>query len=253
MNNNKVFSIFCWNIGNPSLERAKKQADWLLKRLEDVFVLTETKGSDGCNHIKNFFENNGYNVVAQDMKLKDYGTMIINKNVSEKNAFANAIDFLPSRVAAINLNLPQGKLEIIGLYVPSRNADAYKIRRKKIFTEKVLSAIKTKDSPDFRIVCGDFNVLEPNHYPHYSFFQDWEYKFYNDLIELEMIDAFRFLNPESREYSWVGRTGDGYRYDHIFVSNNVSQFINKCFYEHNPREIHLSDHSGVILELNIKV
>lgn len=253
MNNAKIFSIFCWNIGNPSLERAKKQADWLLKRGEDVLVLTETKGSDGCRYLKNFFENSGYNVVSQDMELKDYGTMIINKNVSERNIFADAIDFLPSRVAAINLNLPNVKLEIIGLYVPSRNNDADKIKRKKIFIEKVLNTIKTIYSPNFRIVCGDFNILEPTHYPHYSFFQDWEYKFYNDLTESGMTDAFRFLSPDSKEYSWVGRTGDGYRYDHIFISNNASKFVKKCFYDHNPREIRLSDHSGIVLELNIKL
>jgi len=103
---------------------------------------------------------------------------------------------------------------------------------------------------NFRIVCGDFNVLEPAHSPHYSFFQDWEYKFYDDLTWSKMTDAFRFLSPDKKEYSWVGRTGDGYRYDHIFVSNNTSKFIKKCFYDHSPRKIRLSDHSGVVLELS---
>ena len=38
-------SLLTLNIGNPSLERAKKQCEWLTKRPEDVFVLTETKNS----------------------------------------------------------------------------------------------------------------------------------------------------------------------------------------------------------------
>jgi exodeoxyribonuclease III len=33
-----------------------------------------------------------------------------------------------------------------------------------------------------------------------------------------MADAFRHLHPHACEYSWVGRTGDGYRYDHAFCS-----------------------------------
>jgi len=47
-------SIFCWNIANPSVERANKQADWLSKRDEDVFVLTETKNSKGCLFVEDF-------------------------------------------------------------------------------------------------------------------------------------------------------------------------------------------------------
>ncbi len=249
MSDKQFLSIFCWNVGNPSLERAKKQVDWLSNRSENVFVLTETKGSDGCHYIKDFFEKNRYSVAAQDMSLKDYGTMIISKNNFEKNNFPDLIDFLPSRSVVINFRLPQGKMEIIGLYVPSRNADIDKIKRKKIFIEKVLKVIENKSLADFRIVCGDFNILEPNHFPHYSFFQDWEYKLYTDLVRLDMIDAFRFLSPEKNEYSWVGRTGDGYRYDHIFVSNNLSNYIKKCFYDHNPRVMRLSDHSGMVLEL----
>ena len=45
---NKSVSFLSLNIGNPSLERAKKQCRWLEKREEDVFVLTETKVSQGC-------------------------------------------------------------------------------------------------------------------------------------------------------------------------------------------------------------
>ena len=37
---NKSVSFLSLNIGNPSLERAKKQCRWLEKREEDVFVLT---------------------------------------------------------------------------------------------------------------------------------------------------------------------------------------------------------------------
>jgi len=249
MADKQFLSIFCWNIGNPSLERAKKQADWLSNRSEDVFVLTETKGSEGCRYIKDFFEKNRYSVAVQDMDSKDYGTMIISKNSFEKNEFSDLIDFLPSRVVAINLKLVKRKMEIIGLYVPSRNIEIDKVKRKKTFIEKISKAVKNKNLSDFRIVCGDFNILEPNHFPHYSFFQDWEYKLYTDLVRLDMIDAFRFLSPEKNEYSWVGRTGDGYRYDHIFVSNNLSNSIKKCFYDHSPREMRLSDHSGMVLEL----
>ena len=50
-------SIFTWNIANPSPERAAKQAEWIRKRKEDIFVLTEIKTSRGCLFLKKYFEN----------------------------------------------------------------------------------------------------------------------------------------------------------------------------------------------------
>ena len=52
MNKVRLLSL---NIGNPSLERARKQCLWLEGRQEDIFVLTETRESRGCEYIKNFF------------------------------------------------------------------------------------------------------------------------------------------------------------------------------------------------------
>ena len=43
------------NIGNPSLQRVQKQIDWLETRDEDVFVLTETKLSQGCLYLEEYF------------------------------------------------------------------------------------------------------------------------------------------------------------------------------------------------------
>ena len=105
--------------------------------------------------------------------------------------------------------------------------------------------------PNFRIILGDFNILEPDHNPHYSFFEKWEYDFYRSLINNQFKDAFRVISPNTKEYSWVGLTGDGYRYDHCFVSENIASTIGKCFYFHEPRDIRLSDHSAIITQLNL--
>lgn len=41
---NKSVSFLSLNVGNPSLERAKKQCRWLEKREEDVFDFNRNKG-----------------------------------------------------------------------------------------------------------------------------------------------------------------------------------------------------------------
>ncbi len=245
-------SLFCWNIGNPSHDRAQKQAGWLKKRQEDVLVLTETKNSEGCLFLKDYFKSNGYDVIFSDIVDKEYGTMIVSKYKLKESDFSKFIHFIPSRVASTVVSLPFGNIEIIGLYIPSRNSDIKKIRKKKKFVENIITVLNNNLTSDYRIVCGDFNILEPNHIPHYSVFKKWEYDFYNNLLDLQLKDVFRSLNPSLQEYSWVGRTGDGYRYDHCFASDNIINNVKKCFYLHEPREKRLSDHSALITKLFFK-
>jgi len=66
---NKEIKILSLNIGNPSLERAKRQCEWLKERPEDIFVLTETKCSGGCEYIENFFFQYGFQYFYRDHRL----------------------------------------------------------------------------------------------------------------------------------------------------------------------------------------
>ena len=61
-----LLKVMTLNIGNPSLQRVQKQIDWLETRDEDVFVLTETKLSQGCLYLEEYFGEVG-------STLFDYG------------------------------------------------------------------------------------------------------------------------------------------------------------------------------------
>jgi exodeoxyribonuclease III len=99
---------------------------------------------------------------------------------------------------------------------------------------------------------GDLNILEPGHQPRYPFFAPFEYDFYQALADAHgLADAFRGLHPEAAEYSWVGRTGDGYRYDHAFCSRELTGLVTSCQYVHQPRSDKLSDHSALTLHLDL--
>lgn len=245
------FSLFCWNIANPSIERAAKQAQWLRKRTEDILALTETKTSEGCLFLEKYFRAYGYNVLFPKPEGKEFGVMLISKNILVPSDFSNSIDHLQSRVASVKINLRGNNIEIINIYVPSRNTSYEKIEKKKRFLQKLIKTFKLNAGATKRIFCGDFNVLEPNHKPHYPFFEKWEYGFYQNLTKFQLEDAFRHLNPSAKEYSWVGRTGDGYRYDHCFVSKNLLPQLKNCYYFHETRKMKLSDHSALIAEFSL--
>jgi exodeoxyribonuclease-3 len=102
------------------------------------------------------------------------------------------------------------------------------------------------------ILLGDLNILEPDHRPHYPFFAPFEYNFYRALTgDHGLIDAYRQLQPDQVEHSWVGRTGDGYRYDHAVCSPALRRRLAACHYLHQPRHDRISDHSALTVRLTL--
>jgi exonuclease III len=55
--------------------------------------------------------------------------------------------------------------------LPSRDSSQEKIDKKKRFLESLTNALKIAPRFSMRIFCGDLNILEPNHIPHYPFFE----------------------------------------------------------------------------------
>jgi exodeoxyribonuclease III len=244
-------SVLCWNIANPSVERAAKQADWLKNRSETVIVLTETKKSEGCLMLERFFKSFiGWKVVFLKPEENEYGVMIISRHPIQLSWFCQSITYLQSRCVSVKLEVRNQEIEVIGVYVPSRDSSAEKIEKKKAFLNQLRTTLDSQQNLSKIIFCGDFNILEPNHKPHYSFFEEWEYNFYN-IVCSSLRDAFRHFNPTSLEYSWIGRKGDGYRYDHSFISPDLLPFARNCTYVHEPRLMKLSDHSAVTTTLFI--
>lgn len=258
----KSLKVMSLNIGNPSIDRAKKQVNWIESREEDVFVLTETKNSEGCNYIESYFSQHGYtlftfnsnisyNVSFPKSQTRDLGVMIISRLPIKKTySFFDEKNIYHARLLEVDIEYDKRSIHIMGVYVPSRDRSDAKINRKKTFLLETMKRVSTlKDSPC--IICGDFNILEKNHIPHYNTFFDWEYDFYHDFNKYYFIDAFRHCHPDMNEYSWVGRTNDGYRYDHCFISKNYGKNIKDCFYVHESRKLSLTDHSAIVLDLEL--
>lgn len=257
MDSIKILSL---NIGNPSLSRAARQCEWLSMRDEDVFVLTETKNSQGCSYIEDYFINQSYTLFNHNSETEfnvcfprsvtgDLGVMIITKHKIAKTRCVfdnNSIYY--SRQIETSIKHKNMNLKIMGLYVPSRDRSEKKIQRKKNFIDVITKRINNFQNST-SIIMGDLNILDRNHFPHYSTFYKWEYDFYDDIIKSGYIDAYRYCNPATNEYSWVGRTGDGYRYDYCFVLGDLIQNVVRCSFDHETRDLKLTDHSAITVEL----
>jgi exodeoxyribonuclease-3 len=242
--------VLTFNLNNPSRERAQRQLYWLAARPEQILVLTETAPSDGCDFLADRFEAAGFRVVFPRPERGERGVMIVSRLPLE--AATTLSSYLPHRGVSVTVATTAGPLDIIGLYVPSRDATPAKTDRKRRFLEEAGRAIPS-GTTGARLLIGDFNILEPKHEPRYPFFKPFEYAFYEGLEAAGYGDAFRQLHPTAAEHSWVGRTGDGYRYDHAHISAALVGAIHGCHYVHEPRtrSDRLTDHSALTVQLDV--
>lgn len=251
------------NIGNPSVERAIRQCEWLDQQCFDILILSETKNSKGCKYIYDHFFNWGYEIGHIENKIDYYinypqsttgelGVMIISKyKILDQISLFDLNNPFYSRYSQTIVKNGSNKFNIIGLYVPSRNRTPVKIERKSQYISCVSLGIDKLNLKEKTIIAGDFNILDRQHIPHYSTFFKWEYDFYDFFIKKGYNDAFKAINPGKQEYSWIGRTGDGYRYDYIFVTSDLLEKIIRCEFIHETRQIKLTDHSALFLEICI--
>jgi exodeoxyribonuclease III len=66
-----------------------------------------------------------------------------------------------------------------------------------------------------------------------------------------MTDLFRHLHPRTAKYSWVGRTGNGYRYDYAVCSQTLRDQIVACQYLHEQHLDKFSGHSALSVRLSL--
>ncbi|MGH3922079.1 MAG: hypothetical protein ACRDTT_04275, partial [Pseudonocardiaceae bacterium] len=101
------------------------------------------------------------------------------------------------------------------------------------------------------IIGGDYNVIGRNHQPLHQGFLPFEFGLLETLEALSFLDAHELCHPGSQVYSWIGRTGDGYRYDYFHVACRLRSHVGGCTYLHDTREGRLTDHAAVTLQLQI--
>lgn len=252
----KKVKIATLNIGNPSLERAQKQIEWIKSTDIDIFILTETKNSKGCNEIERVLSGKELDLFTESKDIyhiffpksitKDLGTMIVSKFPFKwcNTIFDNNHRFF-SRYIDCSIEIEEKKvLKVSGLYVPSRDRSPEKIERKKEFLATIKKHIYENKNID--IIAGDFNILTRCHTPKYSNYFHWEYDFWEGL---NFIDTYDIKSSVDYEHTWIGRTGNGYRYDYILSSEKKFAGIKKRTVIEEPKFLGLTDHFGIEIEL----
>jgi exodeoxyribonuclease-3 len=248
-----VLSILTVNIGAASRERAETMLRWLAARPEQVLVLTETSAGAGTAYLLDRFRQAGYAVVHTPDGNGDRGTIIVSQVAVVKPLsarFANVT--IPGRVAAAVLDTDPA-IAVLGVYVPSRDRSADKTEKKETFVRSLLRALDELP-PELRdrlVLGGDYNVIARNHRPLHPGFLPFEFGLLEALEAHGLVDAHERCSPGEQAYSWIGRSGDGYRYDYFHVGCELAGRITGCAYLHETREQRLTDHAAVTLTLGV--
>ena len=246
-----VLSILTVNIGAAGRERAEDLLRWLAGRPEDVFILTETSAGAGTAHLLDTLRHGGLAVVHTPDAGGDRGTALVSRVQVAKTLTLPGVS-IPGRVAAAVLDTTP-PVAMLGVYVPSRDRSVDKTEKKQAFVASLLAALDglPESLRDRLVIGGDYNVIARSHQPLHPGFLPFEFGLLETLEAQGFIDAHERCSPGEQAYSWIGRTGDGYRYDYFHVGRDLARRITGCAYLHETREQRLTDHAAVALELSV--
>lgn len=246
-----MLGILTVNIGAAALPRGTALREWLSTRPEDVFVLTETSRGAGTAHLCDEFARAGWHVLHEPDIGGDRGVALLSKvAILESHFVSRSAVTLPGRVVSAVLDT-NPRVGVVGVYVPSRDRSVDKVGKKQRFIETWLSALSAlpSEAAQSLVVTGDYNVIARHHVPRHTGFLPFEYALLEHLESLGLADVHEHLTPGNTEYSWVGRTGDGYRYDYMHLGHTLMSRAHSCRYLHETRTRRLTDHSAVSMEL----
>lgn len=247
-----MLSMMTINIGAASADRARMLLDWLAGRPEDVFILTETSAGPGTAYLLDQFRRAGFGVIKTPDTDGERGSALVSRVQIRRDLTPELAGVsIPCRISAGLLDADP-EIAVLGVYVPSRDRSQDKTARKRRFIGSLLDAHdKLPDSLAKQLVIGgDYNVIARTHQPLHPGFLPFEFGLLDSLRSRGLADAFETTSPGVQAYSWIGRTGDGYRYDYLHVTTALTSLIGGCDYVHETRQLKLSDHAALTLTLH---
>lgn len=230
-----MLEVLSWNIRQGGGSRIRTIAKKLIARKSQILVLSEYRNNDNGALLRNILLKAGYRYQYVTNASKQENSVLI------ASIIPGAVCWTPLEVVDYRENLLWVKFSaftLIGGYFPHK--------KKHDLFNAIVDYIE--QSAEACVLVGDYNtgINYIDQVGHSFWYQDE----LASLLSLGMVDGFRHLHGnEKREYSWYSHQGNGYRYDHSYLSKQLLPVLKACEYIHKWREDKLSDHSPMILKL----
>jgi exodeoxyribonuclease-3 len=230
--------LLAWNIRQGGGSRIARIAGALTKHQADILVLSEYRGGDSSTRLLRALSALGYAyTTALAPPPNRSGVLITSRFPFRDHRAVGSLLVEPYRM--LSVEFPAFRLA--GIYMPNLLA-------KVPYWEALITALSAA-SDALALAIGDFNTCRP--YLDEAGAIDKTAHYMDRIAELGFCDLWRQRNPTLREYSWYSTKGNGFRIDHAFLSHGLAERAGSIRYSHEERLAGLSDHSPLILDLEV--
>ncbi len=228
-----MLKVLSWNIQQGGGSRVKPILSFLTKQAAQIIILSEFRNNKSGAFLRTKLLEQGYQFQFVSLGTSDTNSVLIASQLPCSSTLFRdkKIDFDHSIIC-----VEFEAFKCFGVYLP---------HKKKHTLFDILHQEVVGEKPS--IIAGDFNTgINLVDQKGTSFWYTDELK---KLDDLNLHDAFRHVHGNVESYSWYSHQGNGYRYDHTYVHNDLLPLVKQCDYIHEAREKKWSDHSPMILEL----
>jgi len=229
-----MLTVLSWNIQAGGGSRYRQIVEAVAQKQADIVTFSEYRNNATGAKLRYALLQAGYRHQAvTDAEANTNSVLIAAKLPFQSEAYplsdpVYGHNILTAHFAAFSL---------MGVYLPHK--------KKHSLLPFITKLVDHSDQPF--IVAGDYNTgFNGIDQKGSSFWYEPELK---ALGNVGYVDAFRLVHQDAAEYSWYSHQGNGFRYDHTYLSTALQPIVKDCYYEHSWREKKLSDHSAMVLEL----
>ncbi|RNC87843.1 MAG: exodeoxyribonuclease III [Winogradskyella sp.] len=249
--------IASYNVNGIRAALKKGFIDWLKATNPDVICLQEIKAQEDQLDLDLFAEAGySYNYWFSAQKKGYSGVAILCKTEPNHVEFGTGIASMDFE--GRNLRVDYDDVSIMSLYLPSGTNDArlsFKFNYMDEFQDYINELRKTVPK---LVICGDYNICHEEidiHNPKMkgvSGFLPEEREWLGNFINSGLIDSFRYLNPDSQEYTWwsyranARANNKGWRLDYAMATLPLQENLKRSVIL--SQAVH-SDHCPILLEL----
>ena len=249
--------LVSWNVAGFRACLKKGFEDFFKEINADIFCLQEVKAEK--EQIP--FDPKVYYCYIYPAEKKGYsGTLIYTKKEPLNVKFGLGIEKHDHEGRIITLEFED--FYLINQYVPNVKRDLSRLDYRMTWEDDLKKYIKELEKKKPVVICGDFNVAHNEidiknakaNIGNAGFTYEERDKF-TKLLEIGLIDTYRYYYPKKEEYTWWSYMGNarknnvGWRIDYFLVSKEIIDKIsNPIIY----KDILGSDHCPVGIDLNMK-
>ena len=247
--------------------------DWMKQFNADVYCLQEVRCNEELTK-ELVFGNYSFNLFdeVEDNKLVDYypvyncgkvagyaGTLTLSKKKPDQ-VFYDMGEYWQDEEGRTT-TIIIGEYAIVNAYIPNGNSRLeFKMKYLEAlnkYLNHLMEVYKVICVGDYNIAHNEIDLTNPKECSNKSVFLPVERKTFGDLLNIGLVDSFRYLNPNLVKYSWRSyrsRYDDSYnswkyRIDYALVSENLCDSLKIS----DILDLPYSDHLPVILELDCRV